>query len=139
MIILAVDLGDVRTGLAVCDEGEILASPAGVIHESSQKKLLPAIKQIAEDHKSRLIVVGHPRNMDGSFGARAVKCEKFAQQLQNFTRIKVELFDERVTTKAAGQKLNDLNIRGKRRKSIIDEMAAVEIMQGFLDYRKSRI
>ena len=135
---MAVDLGEARTGLAVCDKEEILAYPLDVIHEKSQKAILSAIKKAAQENNAQRIVVGHPRNMDGSFGERAKKCEYFAEKLRNTLDIDVVLFDERLTTKVASQYLNTANVREKKRKSQIDAAAAVVILEGYLKQIKNK-
>lgn len=138
MIILAVDYGDARTGLAVCDAGERLASPAGVIAERKSEKLMDAIAETAEKSKAGLLVVGLPLNMDGSFGPRAQKCRDFASRLSKKCSLPVELWDERCTTMAAHNALNATDTRGKKRKEVVDAVAAVMILEGFLAYRRNR-
>lgn len=138
MKILAVDLGKARTGLAVCDEGEILASPAGVIHEADEKQLLTRILQSAKDHGAQMLVVGYPRNMDGSAGARARECEQTVEKLRQRSNYPVELWDERFTTILAHNALNQTDVRGQKRKAVIDEVAACIILEDYLRFRKSR-
>ncbi len=136
MIILAVDLGKARTGLAVCDQSEILASPAGVITEYNPEKRLEKVAVEALARKAELLVVGLPRNMDGSEGESAQNARAFGQALSEKTGIPVEFQDERGTT-ITGY-LNDTNTRGKKRKAVVDAVAAVVILQNFLDGRKAR-
>lgn len=135
MVILSVDYGDARTGLAVCDKMEILASPVGVIHESYEPKVIAKIKEAIEKHKPELIVVGHPKNMDGSQGERAQKCEVFSKKLSEETGIKTVLFDERLTTVSAHRILSENNVRGEKRKNVVDAVSAVMILEGFLKTR----
>lgn len=137
MVILAVDYGDARTGLAVCDRGELLASPVGMIAESYAPKLLAAIAEKAAELQAEKIIVGLPRNMDGSYGERAEKCRAFAGELQSLTGLPCELFDERLTTVAAHRALNEVNVRGKRRKNVVDTVAAVMILEDYLRTNKS--
>ena len=137
MVILAVDYGDARTGLAVCDRGELLASPVGMIAESYAPKLLAAIAEKAAELQAEKIIVGLPRNMDGSYGERAEKCRAFANELQSLTGLPCELFDERLTTVAAHRALNEVNVRGKRRKNVVDTVAAVMILEDYLRTNKS--
>ncbi len=138
MIILAVDLGKARTGLAVCDKSEILASPAGVITEYNPEKRLEKVAAEALARKAELLVVGLPRNMDGSEGESAQNARAFGQALSEKTGIPVEFQDERGTTITAHGYLNDNNTRGKKRKAVVDAVAAVVILQNFLDGRKAR-
>lgn len=135
MIILSVDYGDARTGIAACDKMEILASPVEVIHESYEPKIIARIKKIAEEKKAELFVVGLPRNMDGSYGERAEKCKAFAQKLSEETGIESRLFDERLTTVSAHRVLSDNNVRGQKRKNVVDAVSAVMILEGFLKTR----
>ena len=81
MVILAVDYGDVRTGVAVCDKFEMLASPVCVITQRNPEILIEEIKKLASDHKVEQFVVGLPKNMDSSVGERAIKCTEFAEKL----------------------------------------------------------
>lgn len=135
MVILSVDYGDARTGLAVCDKLEMLASPVGVIFEKYEPKVLEQVKQAAQKEKAELIVVGLPRNMDGSFGERAQKCSAFAEKLRELTGIQTETWDERLTTVCAQRALNEVNVRGKKRKNIVDAVSAVMILEDFLRAR----
>lgn len=135
MIILSVDYGDARTGIAVCDRSELLASPVTVIHESYMPKVAKAVSDIAEEKKAGLIVIGYPKNMDGTCGSRAEKCEELASLIEREYGFKTDLFDERLTTVAAHGFLNSTNTRGKARKEVVDAVSAVIILE---DYMKSR-
>lgn len=136
MVILSVDYGDARTGLAVCDKLEMLASPVGVIFEKYEPKVLEQVRLAAEKAKAQLIVVGLPRNMDGTFGERAEKCAAFAAKLGELTGIQTATWDERLTTVSAHRALNEVNVRGKKRKDIVDAVSAVMILEDFLKSRK---
>ena len=136
MIILAVDYGDVRTGIAVCDKTELLASPVTVINETDRERLLEKIADIAAERKAECIVVGLPVNMDGSHGARAEACESFAKDLTELCGIETVMRDERLTTVSAHNALNATNTRGKKRKAVVDAVSAVMILQDYLDYRR---
>ena len=114
MKIMAVDYGAARTGLAVCDRTEFLASPVGTIHERDLAK-----------------------NMDGSEGEKAQLCEKFAESLKLLVDVPVRLWDERQTTMQAANYLNETNVRGKKRKEVIDEVAATIILESYLAYRRN--
>lgn len=135
MRIIAVDLGKARTGLAICDEGEKLASPIGVITEYHQEKLLEKIWQVAKEHGAQMFVVGLPRNMDGTEGESAQNARAFSKELARISNLPVELSDERGTTITAHNYLNHTNTRGKRRKEVIDTVAAVIILEDFLRRR----
>lgn len=136
MKIMSVDYGDVRTGLAVCDRTEFLASPIGVIEERNAPILAMKVAHMAEQYEVGEIIVGLPKNMNGSIGPRAEKCQAFAEMLSELTEVPVNMWDERSTTVTAHQILNDTNVRGKKRKSVVDAVAATVILEGYLDYRR---
>jgi putative Holliday junction resolvase len=138
MIIMSVDLGKARTGLALCDKTEFLASPYKVIFEKSPQKLLQKVADAAKEAKAALIVVGLPKNMDGTEGESAQNARDFAAQLAELTEVETVMQDERGTTITAHSFLNDTNTRGKKRKNVVDEVAAAIILQDFLDARKNR-
>lgn len=138
MKILSVDLGLSRTGIAVCDPLEMLASPVKVIFEKYEPKLIDEIVKTAKEHSAELIVVGYPLNMDGSEGERAKECKRIAQVLEEKSGIKTELWDERCTTVMSHNALNVTNVRGNKRKNIVDAVAAVMILESFLEYRKNK-
>ena len=136
MIILSVDYGDARTGIAACDRTELLASPVTVISETDRDTLLKKIADIALERRAELIVVGLPVNMDGTHGSRAQACEDFAQSLTELCSIPTVMRDERLTTVSAHNVLNATNTRGKKRKAVVDAVSAVMILQDYIDYRR---
>lgn len=138
MIILGVDLGKARTGLAICDAGELLASPLTVLHEHNREHLVEAIAAQAKERGAQLLAVGLPRNMDGSEGESAQNARQIGALLQEATGLPVEFVDERGTTVTAHGYLNETNTRGKRRKSVVDAVAATVILQNCLDSRRLR-
>lgn len=137
MILLAVDLGKARTGLAVCDENEVLASPAGVVAEWNPERLLERVAEEAKNRGAKEIVVGLPRNMDGTEGESAQNARAFAERLGERTGLPVHLQDERGTTITAHNYLNETDTRGKKRKAVVDAVAATVILQAYLDYRRN--
>lgn len=137
MKIMAIDLGDARTGLAICDKGEILASPVCVISEWNKEKLLEQIISKADELGAEMFVVGYPKNMNNTIGERAELCMAFADKLREKSGKPVEMRDERNTTVSAHNYLNVTNTRGKKRKAVVDAVAAVIILQDFIDYRKN--
>lgn len=137
MILFAVDFGDVRTGWAVCDRTELLASPHGVLTEPDFALCAEKTAQAAKEARAEEIVVGYPKNMDGSCGERAQKCEQFAQLLRELTQLPVTLWDERCTTVSAHRILNQTNTRGKKRKAVVDAVAAVLILESYMGYRRA--
>lgn len=138
MVIMSVDLGKARTGIAVCDKTEFLASPYTVIFEKSPNKLPEKVAQAAKEVKAELIVVGLPKNMDGSEGESAQNARDFAKKIQELTGLETVMQDERGTTITAHNFLNTTNTRGKKRKNVVDEVAATIILQDFLDKRKNK-
>ncbi len=138
MIILSVDYGRVRTGIAVCDKNEIIASPVGVIKEVRQDVLAEKISLIASEKHAELIVMGLPRNMDGSEGESALNVRKFADILKEKSGLEVVFNDERGTTVTAYQYLNSTDTRGKKRKAVVDSVAAVIILEDHMNYRRNR-
>lgn len=138
MRIMAVDLGDARTGIAVCDSLETLATPDSVIHEKQPDRLAEYIIEKADELRAGMIVVGHAVNMDGSHGDRAKKCATFADSLKIKTDIPVTLWDERGSTVTATRYMNETDTRGKKRKQVIDAAAAAVILQSYLDFRRNQ-
>lgn len=137
MKIIAVDFGDSRTGLAMCDKTEMLASPLCVI---SEKDFDECIKKTAEkiaENKADIAVVGYPKNMNNTIGERAEKCTLFAEKLKEQTGIPVELWDERCTTVSAHNYLNTTNTRGRKRKAVVDAVAATIILESYMGWRKN--
>ena len=139
MVILAVDYGDVRTGLAVCDKSEFLASPVTVITERNRDVLVKLVGDKAKELKAQEIAVGLPRNMDGSEGFRAEACKEFAELLSEYTGIPVVLRDERLTTVSAHKFMSMNDVRGKKRKNTVDAVSAVIILEDYLAYRKNTL
>ena len=136
MKIMAVDYGDARTGLALCDRGEMLASPLCVVFEKNPERILEKVADQAKERGAGRLVVGLPRNMNGTLGPRAQLCQEFAEKLEERTGMQVVLWDERSTTVAATQILNTTDTRGKKRKNVIDAVAATLILEGYLAYRR---
>lgn len=130
MLIMAVDLGKARTGIAACDNG-FLAYPVTVISEKRKEVLLEKVAECVQ--KADLIVVGLPKNMDGSEGESARNARAFADALSEKTGVKTQMVDERSTTVMAHGFLNDTNTRGKKRKAVVDSVAAVVILQSYID------
>ncbi len=139
MVILSVDYGRVRTGLAVCDKNEVIASPVAVIKEVRQEILAEKIAAAAKEHHAEQIVLGLPRNMDGSEGESARNVRAFRELLLQKTGLEVVLRDERCTTVTAHGYLNDTDTRGKKRKAVVDSVAAVIILEDYLRYRRNSL
>lgn len=137
MIILSVDYGDTRTGIAVCDKLEILATPVGVIKEYNSRVLAEKIVALAVEKNAEQIVVGLPKNMDGTLGFRADACKELGSLISVLTDISVVFWDERLTTVSAHRFLNENNVRGKKRKAVVDAVSADIILQDYIDSRRN--
>lgn len=133
MKIMAIDYGDVRTGIAFCDFMEILASPYCVIKETYQPKLISKLIEIINKEKPEKIIIGLPRNMDGTYGYRCDDCKSLGENLKAKMSVPVEYQDERLTTVMAHNALSDNNVRGKKRKDTVDAVSAVMILQSYID------
>lgn len=132
MVIMAVDLGKARTGIAICDKTELLASPLTQINEYNREKLLDKISDLAKEKRAELLVVGLPKNMDGSEGESAKNARSFADELAEKTGLPIDMQDERGTTITAHNYLNATDTRGKKRKSVVDAVAATIILEDYL-------
>ncbi|MBQ9779487.1 MAG: Holliday junction resolvase RuvX [Clostridia bacterium] len=134
--LLGVDFGDKRTGLAISNDGQTIASGVTQISVGGMQKTAEAVAQIAAERNVAGIVVGLPVNMDGSHGPRAQHAEKFGRILGSLVTVPVAMLDERMTTMAASRYLNETDTRGKKRKSVIDTLSAEIILQNALDKLK---
>lgn len=139
MVILAVDYGDARTGLAVCDKSELLASPVGTVAERDRARLAAKILAQAAELGAERIVIGNPLNMNGTAGPRSALAHALADLLREQSGLPVLLWDERSTTVSAIGILNQTDVRGKKRKAVIDTVAAVLILESYLAYRKNHV
>jgi len=139
MVILSVDYGKVRTGIAVCDKNEIIASPVEVIKETDMNMLAGKISRTAHERKAEMIVLGLPKNMDGTEGESAENVRRFADILSEKTGLEVVLHDERGTTVTAHRYLNMTDTRGKKRKAVVDSVAAVIILEDYMNFRRNNI
>lgn len=137
MKIMGVDFGDSRTGIAMCDKSEFLASPLTVIFEKNFDRCLEKTAELAKSEKAELIVVGYPKNMNNTVGERAEKCALFGEKIKEMTGIEVVMWDERCTTVSAHNYLNEVNVRGKKRKNVVDAVAAVIILESYMGFRKN--
>jgi len=133
MRVMSIDFGDSRTGIAISDPGGILASGVETIFEKNPKAVAKQAALIAEKLKAERIVVGMPKNMDGSVGFRGEKTLEFIRRLKKYTELEIVTFDERLTTVSAELTLNQANIRGEKRKQVIDTVAAEIILQAYLE------
>ena len=133
--IMGVDYGDARTGIAVSDLLCSLVGTTTVIHSRNPEKTITAICDIIKEKDVGEIVVGLPKNMDGTEGARAELCRAFALRLEEITGLPVKMWDERRTTVEAHNILSQHNYHGKKRKDTVDAVAASLILEGYLAFR----
>jgi len=131
--IMAIDYGDARTGVAVSDETATLVGDAWVV---DMRKEPDGLAHVIVDEAAKrgvlCIIVGHPKNMDGTIGPRAEKSEQFAESLRSLCDIEVKLWDERMTTISAHRVLTDVGKFGKKRKKTVDAVAASLILESYL-------
>jgi len=134
--ILGIDFGRARTGLALSDETQTIASPLQAWERKGQTSLFDYVKGIVAEYAVQQVVVGFPRNMDGSEGEVAEEVKKFKEELANSLRLPVVLWDERLSSVSARRFLKDNKLRTKKDKKVVDTISAVLILQGYLDSRR---
>lgn len=137
MKIMGVDYGDARTGVAVSDLLCTIVGSTNVIHSRNMDKTIEQLAQMVQQNGISEIVVGLPKNMDGSEGVRAEVCKIFAEKLRTATKIPVHMWDERRTTVEAHYILSEHNYHGAKRKNTVDAVAASLILEGYLAFRKN--
>ena len=132
-IILGLDIGDARTGVAISDELGIAAHPLCTIQRKSRKVLLAELQELIAVHKVERIVIGLPLQLDGETGVQARKVKRFAEKLEQHVNLPIIFWDESFTTFEATQILQGTKKRRKKRKQVIDQVAAVLILEGYLE------
>lgn len=137
MVIMAFDYGDVRTGVAVCDKLELLASPVAVVKENYQPKLIEKLLPFIAEKQPELLVVGLPKNMDGTLGFRAQACLDFAEKLTERSGVPHEMVDERLSSVMAHNALHQVGKKEKKHGTVVDAVAATEILDRYLTWRKN--
>ena len=135
---LGVDYGDVRTGIAECDISGMLASGIATVSEGGMRNTAIRVAKEAEARGCKKIIVGLPKNMDGTEGARVDAVRAFADILSELTEIPIDFCDERMSTMAAYRFLDGSGTYGKKRKSAIDTLSAELILQSYLDRERSQ-
>jgi putative Holliday junction resolvase len=133
MRILALDHGTVRIGVAVSDELKIIATPLEYIPAEPFADFLARLKDVLREKEVDLILLGMPRNMDGSYGPAALKVQEFAAALKNAVTVPIKLWDERLTSVQANKLLIAGGVRRDKRKEKVDKMAAAILLQSYLD------
>lgn len=130
---MGIDYGDARVGIAISDELGLTAQGLITLNESNAKNVVDKIIEIAQKYQIKKIIFGYPKNMDGSIGERAKITDKFISKLASKTNYEIVKWDERLTTVQAINVLNETNVRGKKRKNVLDIVAATFILQSYLD------
>ena len=138
MRIMAIDYGDAHTGIAISDPTGLLAGYTTVINAYRPEEVAEKIAALAREHGVEELVLGHPRNMDGTLGPRAEKAEAFAELLRAACGLPVVLWDERRTTIDAHQILQNAGKNAKKRKKVVDAVAASLILEGYLLFLKEK-
>lgn len=132
MRILGIDFGDARVGIAVSDLLGITAQGVKTLKNTGTKKLLSELREVLEEYKPEKIVIGLPKNMDGSEGFRVDATKKFAENLKGIYDGEIVFWDERMSSLGAKRYLNETNTRGKKRKAVLDTVAACIILEGYM-------
>ena len=135
--IMGLDIGDKTIGVAVSDLMGLTAQGVTTIKRAGKKKDIEAIKQIIAEKQVNKIVSGLPKNMNGTVGPQGEKVQKFCELLKEETNLPIEFWDERLSTVAAERSLIEGNVRRENRKKVIDMLAAVIILQGYLDLKRN--
>lgn len=139
MRILGIDYGDNRVGIAVSDPLGLTAQGVKTIKNKNTKKFLSELSEIINKFTPEVIVIGKPKNMDGSDGFRVEATYKFVDALKTIYNGKTELVDERLTTVSAARVLNETNTRGKARKNVLDTVSACFILETYLNSRHNNM
>ena len=138
MKVMAIDFGDARTGVAISDLLCSIVGSTTVIHSRNTEKTLQELQKLVDDNHVSEIVMGLPKNMDGTEGPRAGLCREFAQRLEVQVGMPINFWDERRTTVEAHNILSQHNYHGKKRKNTVDAVAAGLILEGYLAFRKNK-
>lgn len=138
-MILGIDFGDSRTGFAISDESNLLARTLETFSKKGFENVKNRAVEIANEYKVEKIVLGFPKNMNGTIGERGKKSKRLASMLAEALEIPVILWDERLTTVSAHNLMNETNVRGKKRKESVDKIAAAFILQSYLDSLRNKL
>jgi putative Holliday junction resolvase len=138
MRILALDYGTRRIGIAVSDDLKIIAQPLEFVPAQPFPDVVARLKQLIQEKEVELILVGMPRNMDGSYGPAAERVQEFVTELKKVLPLRIKKWDERLTTSQANRVLLQGDVGRQKRKQVIDKMAAAILLQGYLDALSSK-
>ena len=133
MKVMGLDLGDARTGVALSDELKFLAQSYGTLYNKDKEDLLSQLEPVIKDNNVETVVIGLPKNMNGTIGERGEMAKEFAALIEEKFGLKTVMWDERLTTVSAHRVLSEANVRGKKRKKVVDTVSAVFILQCYLD------
>ena len=139
MRILAIDHGTKRMGIAISDELQMIAQPVEFIPAEPFADFLARLKELLREKQVELIVVGLPRNMNGSYGPAALKVQEFVAALKNAVTVPIRTWDERLTSAQANRFLLEGNVRREKRKEKVDQTAAAILLQSFLDGQSNEV
>lgn len=135
--IMGVDVGSVRVGVALSDEGELIARPLDTVSRKSDRSMLADLRRLARENEVGRIVVGLPLSMDGGEQESTADARAVAERLRKQTRLPVVVWDERLTTVQAERALREGGVKGRRSRQVIDRVAAAVMLQSYLDSRSS--
>lgn len=138
MRVLALDLGEKRVGAALSDELGLTAGPLTTLDRKPTSKFLDQVGELVEKHRVERIVLGLPRNMDGSMGPQAQRVMSMVQELKKRLDVEIDTWDERLSTAAVERVLLEADLSRRKRKKVVDKAAAAYILQGYLDYQRGR-
>lgn len=133
MRIMGLDVGEKRIGIAFSDPMGWTAQGHSVLERKEKQQDLEYLQKMCQEYEVERIVVGFPRNMDGSIGAKAIEVEEFARNIKEITGLSVDFWDERLSTRSAERTLLEADISRRKRKNVIDKLAAVNILQAYLE------
>lgn len=138
MRIIGLDVGDKKIGVAISDQLNLVAQGLGVIHRSSDEIDIAKVKDLIEKYKVGKVVIGLPKNMNGTLGPQSKKVKEFGNIIKQNLEIDIDYWDERLSTVAAERVLINADVSRKKRKNVIDKLAAVVILQGYLDLHSKK-
>ena len=138
MTVIGIDFGDARTGFASCDPMQTIACAQGIVKANGIENMISATAAKIAELGGEYLVIGCPVNMDGTKGHRAERCKRFAEGLSAVTGLEYEMVDERLTTVEAYTYMNITDTKGRKRKNVVDALAAQIILQTWIDSQKNK-
>lgn len=140
MSYIALDVGSKTVGVAISDAGNFLASPLCTLRFESEDydRALDLIEELIQKHQLEGIIIGFPKHMNGSVGESGLRSMFFKEEIEKFTDLPVVLWDERLTTVSANRVLQSSTVKKKDRRAVVDQLAAVHMLQEYLDFKRSQ-